>query len=222
MTRFRTKEPEHGIVDASETEPWHGGASFALRNRIYRLVWSMTWRVLASWTPPPLHGWRRMLLRLFGAKVAPTAHVYPSVRIWSPANLELGDFAAIGPEVTVYSMAKITFAPYSIVSQGAHLCAGTHDIEDAQFQLYARPITIGRRAWVAAEAFVGPGVVVGDGAVLGARGCAFRSLEPWTVYAGNPARVIKPRKIRFPEDSAGSAAERAGEPAARQGHARHG
>ncbi len=201
MKQLRIEEPETGIADASETEPWRGGASFALRNRIYRLVWGMTWRLLASWTPPPLHGWRRLILRLFGAKVAPTAHVYPSVHIWSPANLEVGDHAGVGPNVTVYSMAKITLAPYSIISQGAHLCAGTHDIEDTHFQLRARPIVVGRRAWIAAEAFVGPGVTVGDGAVLGARGCAFRDLQPWTVYAGNPAQAIKPRKIRVADDA---------------------
>jgi putative colanic acid biosynthesis acetyltransferase WcaF len=97
-------------------------------------------------------------------------------------------------------MAEITFAPYSLASQGAHICAGTHDIEDVHFQLRARPIVIGYRAWIAAEAFVGPGVTVGDGAVLGARGCAFKDLDPWTVYVGNPARALKRRKVRFADD----------------------
>jgi putative colanic acid biosynthesis acetyltransferase WcaF len=188
------------ILDARENDTWRGGASFTLRNRIYRFVWAAVWQLFAAWTPPPLHGWRRLLLRLFGAKIAPTAGVYPSARIWSPANLEVGDFAFIGARVIVYSMAKITFAPYALASQGAHICAGTHDIEDVRFQLQARPIVIGYRAWIAAEAFVGPGVTVGDGAVLGARSCAFQSLEPWTVYVGNPARAIKPRKVRFADE----------------------
>jgi putative colanic acid biosynthesis acetyltransferase WcaF len=185
------------ILDARTNDTWRGGASFTLRNRVYRVAWSVAWCLLASWTPAPLHGWRRFLLRLFGAKVAPTAGIYPSARIWSPANLEVGDYAFIGPKVIVYSIARITFAPYSLASQGAHLCAGTHDIEDVGFQLQARPIVIGYRAWIAAEAFVGPGVTVGDGAVLGARGCAFQDLEPWTVYVGNPARAIRQRSVRF-------------------------
>ncbi len=188
------------ILDARTRDTWRSGASFTLRNRIYRIVWAAIWWLLASWTPPALHRWRRLLLRLFGAKIAPTAGVYPSARIWSPANLEVGDFAFIGPKVTVYSMAKITFGPYSLASQGAHICAGTHDIEDPHFQLQARPIIVGYRAWVAAEAFVGPGVTIGDGAVLGARSCAFKNLEPWTVYVGNPARAIKPRNVRFADD----------------------
>lgn len=184
------------ILDADQrADP--GAPSFTLRNRVYRGAWNLCWLLLAAWTPPPLHAWRRLLLRAFGAKLASTAKVYGSARIWSPANLELGEHACIGPRVTVYSMARVVLGEHALASQGAHLCAGTHDIEDAGFQLRARPITVGRRAWIAAEAFVGPGVTVGEGAVLGARGCCFGDLAPWTVYAGNPARPIKPRAIRF-------------------------
>lgn len=185
------------ILDARTTNTWITGASFSLRNRLYRLAWMTTWRLLASWTPPQLHGWRRLLLRLFGARIAPTAGIYPSARIWSPANLEMGAFAAIGPRVQVYSMARITLAPYALASQGAFLCAGTHDVDDSNFQLLARPITLGFRSWVAAEAFVGPGVTIGEGAVLGARACAVRDLAPYTIYGGNPARALRERRVRF-------------------------
>ena len=157
----------------------------------------LAWLLLARWTPPPLRAWRRFLLRLFGARIAPTANIYASARIWSPANLTIGDHAAIGPCATIYCMAPITIARFAVVSQGAHLCAGTHDIEDPAFQLRARPIAIGARAWIAAEAFVGPGVTVGEGAVLGARGCAMRDLEQWTVYRGNPAEAVRRRRVRF-------------------------
>ena len=184
-------------LDGGATRAWEGGPSFAWRNRLYRAAWSVAWLLLARWTPPPLRAWRRWLLRLFGAQVASTANIYGSVRIWSPANLVIGDHAAIGPGAIIYSMARITIGPYAIVSQRAHLCAGTHDIEDVAFQLRARPITIGARAWIAAEAFVGPGVSMGEGAVLGARGCAMRDLSAWTVYGGNPAAMLRQRHIRF-------------------------
>jgi putative colanic acid biosynthesis acetyltransferase WcaF len=117
------------------------------------------------------------LLRLFGAKVTPTAFVYDGARIWYPPNLELGANATIGARVYVYSAAKIIVGDHAIVSPGAFLCTAGHDIEDPHFQTVAAPITIGARAWVASEAFVGPGVTIGEGAVLGARGCAFRDLE---------------------------------------------
>jgi putative colanic acid biosynthesis acetyltransferase WcaF len=184
-------------LDGRAARAWTGGPSFSRGNRLYRLTWTIAWLLLARWTPPPLRAWRRFLLRLFGARVSPTANIYASARIWSPANLMIGDHAAIGPRATIYCMAPITIARFAVVSQGAHLCAGTHDIEDPMFQLRARPIAIGARSWIAAEAFVGPGVAVGEGAVLGARGCAMRDLEPWTVYRGNPAEVVRRRRVRF-------------------------
>ena len=192
------------ILDARKSKPLEGGPSFSLQNRMMRAVWNLAWGLLASWTPPPLRGWRRFLLRIFGATMAPTAVVYGSARIWLPSNLQVGPYAVIGPRTIIYNMSKITLEDYVMVSQGSHLCTGTHDIEDQNFQLKSRPITVGSRAWVAADAFVGPGVRIGEGAVLGARGCTFRDLEQWTVYAGNPARAVKKRNIRFPPTSAGN------------------
>lgn len=184
-------------LDGRTTRSWEGGASFSRANRLYRLSWAATWLLLAAWTPPPMRAWRRWLLRRFGARIAPTANVYGSARIWSPANLVMDDHAAIGPRAIVYSMGMVTIGRYAVISQGAHLCAGTHDIEDSAFQLRARPITIGARAWIAAEAFVGPGVSIGEGAVLGARACAMRDIAPWAICAGNPAQMLRERRIRF-------------------------
>lgn len=184
-------------LKASGTSAWEGKASFSLANRLYRVAFIVTWALLARWTPPPLHRWRRWLLCRFGARLAPSARVYSTARIWFPANLAMSDHAVIGPHTTIYTMASIHVGAYAIVSQGVHLCAGTHDIEDAGFQLYAKPIVIGDRAWVAAEAFVGPGVTVGEGAVLGARACAMRDVAPWTVNSGNPAKMLRERRIRF-------------------------
>lgn len=185
------------ILDAKKKNTWEGGASFSLANRVYRVFWKIIWLSLASWTPPAFKGWRRFLLNSFGASVAKTAVVYSSAKIWSPRNLVLDEFACLGRGCVVYNMAPTTIGAYSVISQGAHLCGGTHDIEDRGFQLKARSIRIGARVWIAAEAFVGPGVSIGDGAVLGARACAMKDLEAWTVYTGNPATSFKLRKIRF-------------------------
>jgi putative colanic acid biosynthesis acetyltransferase WcaF len=182
-------------LDAKLAEPLQrGGASFSLSSRLYRAAFLVAWALLAAWTPPPMRAWRRLVLRLFGAQLHPTAIVYGSVRVWDPRNLTVGAYSALGPRVNCYCMAPIVIDSYVVVSQGAHLCAGTHDVEDEHFQLVARPISIGERAWIAAEAFVGPGVSVPEGTVLGARAVAFGKLEPWTIYAGNPAKPIKARK----------------------------
>lgn len=124
------------------------------------------------------------------------ADVRGSARVWLPRNLTLGDRSLLAAGVNCYNMAMVTLEAGALVSHGAHLCAGSHDIRSEDFQLVAYPIVIGPEAWVAAEAFVGPGVTIGEGAVLGARSVAFRSLEPWTVYVGNPAAAVGRREFR--------------------------
>jgi len=181
-------------LDARKTNSQEGGASFGLSNRVFRAIWRVTWIVAASWTHP-LHGWRRFLLRLFGAKIGKGVYVAPSARIWYPPHLILDDFAALGDDVDIYCMSSVRIGKYGIVSKRAHICAGTHDINDPFFQLIAKKIIVGDHAWVAAEAFIGPGVTLGEGAVLGARGVTMRDLKPWTVYAGNPAKEIKTRDV---------------------------
>lgn len=186
-----------GPLLAIVTNPKEGGATFSLRHRLFRALWGLVWSSLGIWTPTPMHGWRRTLVGAFGAQLDRTAKIYPGVKIWYPPNLIMGRFATLGPGVNCYSMAKIELGEYALVSQRAHLCAGTHDVDDPAFQLYARPILIGREAWVAAEAFVGPGVMIGEGAVLGARAVTMKSLEAGGIYAGNPARRLRARRINL-------------------------
>lgn len=182
------------ILDAKEKRPLEGGASFSLANRIERLIWQIVWLLLARWNPPFFSPWRVFLLRRFGARIEPGAAVAPSVKIWLPRHLSMESFSTIGPGVDCYNMAPISIGSYTTISQRSVLCAGTHSISDDHFQLEAHPIHIGSRVWIAAEAFVGPGVSVADGVVLGARACAFRDLrETNGVYVGNPAKFIKLR-----------------------------
>lgn len=182
-----------GPLPATQTRPKEGGATYSLRHRTFRAAWGVVWLMFGIWTPAPLHGWRRLLVNAFGARLHKTAKIYPGVRIWYPPHLTMGRFATLGPGVICYAMAPITLEDHALVSQRAHLCAGTHDIDDPTFQLRAFPIVVGREAWVAAEAFVGPGVIIGEGAVLGARAVTMKALAPGGVYAGNPARKIRDR-----------------------------
>jgi len=175
-----------------------GGASFSLGSRFTRVIWNVSWLVLARWTPPPMHGWRRMVLRAFGAKIGKGVRVYPCATIWHPANLTMDDQSCLGRRVNCYNQGHIHIGRRVVISQGSHLCASSHDLSDYYFQLILRPIRIEANAWVAADAFVGPGVTVGEGAVLGACGVALRDLEPWSVYSGNPAQFLKRRELHVP------------------------
>jgi len=189
------------LLDAETSRPLEGGASFSLGNRLTRLAWGAAWLLFARWTPPPLHRWRALVLRAFGARIAPSARVHASVSVWLPANLELGPDVLIGPRARLYNQGRITIGARSVISQGAHLCASTHDVDDPHFQLVLRPIVIGRQCWVAAEAFVGPGVTMHDRAVLGARGVLFGDADASGIYRGNPATQVKQRRLRSAEDT---------------------
>jgi len=179
---------------AGQNEKARGMPSFSWKNRLFRAFWQLTWLLVAAWTPPALHPWRRVVLKAFGAKVQPRSDVRGSARVWYPPNLTLGEGALIGPKVICYNMAPIELERFALVSQRAHLCAGNHDIDDPSFRLFSTPILLRAYSWVAADAFVAPGVTLGEGAVLGARAVAFKDLEPWTLYIGNPAAPRRTRK----------------------------
>lgn len=163
------------------------------RNKLARATWNVVWLALYRPSPVPLHGWRRFLLRCFGAHIGQGAHPYPSSRIWAPWNLVMGDHSCLSHYVDCYCVDKIELGAYTTVSQYSFLCTATHDYTRRDMPLVTAPIHIGAHAWVTADVFVGPGVMVGEGAVVGARSTVFREVHPWTVVAGNPPRVVGQR-----------------------------
>ena len=172
----------------------HTGPSFSWQDRLARAVWNLFQSTAFRWSPRPFHGWRSFLLVLFGAKIGRGAHIYPGVRVWAPWNLEIGEDAGVADGAILYSQGKIFIGRRAVVSQGAHLCAGTHDFEVEGFPLVVKPISVGAHAWVAAEAFVHPGVEIGEGAVVGARSVVVKSMPPWTVCAGHPCTPLRERR----------------------------
>lgn len=164
------------------------------KNQLIRMVWSIVWGVFARPLPRSVgSGWKRFLLRLFGAKIAPTAIVYSSAKVYYPANLIMETYACLASDVDCYNVAPVHIGANSTISQGAYLCTASHDITNPLNPLITAPIVIEDQAWVAAGAFIGMGVTVGQGAVVGARSAVFKSVEPWTVVGGNPAKFIKKR-----------------------------
>lgn len=171
----------------------HTGPSFTLKNRLARVCWSIVYYTLFRFSPAPLHGWRSFLLRCFGAKVGRGVHVYPSVKIWAPWNLELKDKCGIGSCVTLYSQGKIYIGERSVISQNAYICAGTHDYTKYGFPLITSPIYIGDETWIAALAFIHPGVIIHKGCVIGACSVVTTDMPAWMVCAGNPCKPLKER-----------------------------
>lgn len=168
--------------------------SFTIKNRLSRLIWNLTWHLLFRPTPKCMNTWRIFLLNCFGANASKHSIIYSSCRIWAPWNLTINSGSCLGPHVYCYSVAPIVIDSNCIVSQGAFLCTATHDYSQTRFQLFAKPIHLDKHVWICTEAFVGPGVHVRTGAVLGARGVTFSDLDNWSVYLGNPAVEKKKRR----------------------------
>jgi putative colanic acid biosynthesis acetyltransferase WcaF len=174
------------IVDSAGNR---AARKYSRREQWRRVGWAAGgWLLRLS--PRPAFGWRRMVLRLFGARVGRHVHVYPGTRFVMPWNVELGDWCALGDEVLIYSLGRISIGAHATVSYRAHLCAGTHDFSRADLPLLKPPITVGAGAWIGTEAFVGPGVTIGAGAIVGARAVVVKDVVPRAIVAGNPARHI--------------------------------
>ncbi|MBO8455276.1 MAG: putative colanic acid biosynthesis acetyltransferase [Bacteroidetes bacterium] len=180
------------IIDLSK---YHN--SLSRKNQLIRLIWSIIWTISARWLPRSTGShWKILLLKIFGAQIDKTAVIYSSAKIYYPANLIMGKYSCLASDVNCYNVDKIVVMDNSTVSQGAFLCTASHDITDPLNHLITAPIVIQDQAWVAADAFIGMGVTIGQGAVVGARAAVFKNVEPWTVVGGNPAKFIKKRIIK--------------------------
>jgi putative colanic acid biosynthesis acetyltransferase WcaF len=173
------------------------GRKYSPGEMLCRILWAVG-RWLIRLSPRPCFGWRRFVLRCFGAQIGAHVHIYPTTIIYFPWNLSVGDWSAIGEDALIYNLGPVTIGRKATISHRAHLCAGTHDYRQPDLPLLKPPIAVGDQAWICADAFVGPGVTVGEGAVVGARAVVFKDVEPWTVVAGNPAREIKKRELIAP------------------------
>ena len=170
--------------------------SFSIKIRIKKKIWEITWALTIRWIPRGMFkGWRRWVYKLFGAKLAKNSSIHPTARIYMPWNLKMGPWSVIASGVHVLNAAPFILGQNCVVSERAYICCASHNIYSNAHEQINAPIVMEDRSWVAAEAFVGMGVIIGEGAVVGARAAVFKDVEPWTVVGGNPAKFIKKRVI---------------------------
>jgi putative colanic acid biosynthesis acetyltransferase WcaF len=170
-------------------------AKYTHQEMVYRLFWFVG-NFLFRYSPRPLFSWRRLILRLFGARVGKEVHIYNSAKIYFPWNFSIGDWSAIGENALIYNLGPVSIGSEVTVSQRVHLCAGTHDYTDPSMPLLKPAIVVKDNVWICADAFVGPGITVGAGSVVGAASVVMSDVPAWKVVAGNPAKVIKDRVLR--------------------------
>jgi putative colanic acid biosynthesis acetyltransferase WcaF len=166
---------------------------YSRREKVARLLWAIVQGTLYRYSFTTWYRFRVSLLRLFGAKVHATCRFRRLTRFECPWNLTAGANTCTGDHTILYCLGPVTLGERVTISQHAHICAGSHDFTRADLPLLRPPITIGDDVWIAADAFVGPNVTIGERALLGARACAFKDLPGDTIYGGNPAKPIRPR-----------------------------
>jgi putative colanic acid biosynthesis acetyltransferase WcaF len=141
-----------------------------------------------------MYAWRRFLLKLFGAKVGKDVRIRQSVRVTYPWKVSIGERSWIGDNVELYSLGDIKVGSDVVISQRSYLCAATHDYQRTSFDMVEGPIVVEDQAWVAADVFVGPGVNIARGALIGARSSVFDDMPEGMVCVGSPAKPVRPRR----------------------------
>jgi putative colanic acid biosynthesis acetyltransferase WcaF len=169
-------------------------SEFRGRSDFFVQLWWIVQDTLFVWSPQFLYGWRRFLLRSFGAKVGRNVLVRPTVKITFPWKIWLGDNCQVGDDAVLYSLGEIHIGDNTVISQRSYLCTGSHDYSKIGFDLYQKPIRIGNEVWVATDVFIAPGVSIGDGAIVGARSTVFNDLPGDMICYGNPAVPVRPRE----------------------------
>lgn len=165
---------------------------YSAAEQVRRVLWVIG-QLLFRFSPRPCFGWRRFVLRCFGATIGREVHIYSSAVIYFPWNLKIGDWSAIGENALIYNLGMVTIGERVTISHRAHLCAGTHDYTRPDLPLLKPSIIVGDQVWICAEGFIAPAVTVEEGAVVGARAVVVKNVPSWTVVAGNPARHVKDR-----------------------------
>lgn len=182
----------HQIAAAAHENPYLRD-SFGWKQKLARVLWQAVYLLLYRPSPRPMHAWRSMLLRLFGATMGPGCHFYPSGKVWAPWNLICEECCTLADQAEIYNPSLVYLESHCIVSQQAYICGATHDYNHPDFPMISYGMRLGAYSWICARASVSPGVHVGEGAVLGLGSVAGGDLEPWTVYSGVPAVRVKAR-----------------------------
>ncbi|MBC7834670.1 MAG: colanic acid biosynthesis acetyltransferase WcaF [Phycisphaerales bacterium] len=168
---------------------------YSLGEYARRFAWELVQKTLFRFSPRRAARWRCFLLRRFGARLGTNVNIKSSTVVRHPWLLTVGDHSCLAEGVEVYNLGPVTIGDHTVLSQDVYVCAGTHDYTRPDLPLIRPPITIGSGVWVCAGAFIGPGVTVGDNSVVGARAVVSRSIPAGKVAAGNPAVVLKDRRM---------------------------
>lgn len=168
-------------------------AEFRGKGKVYTQLWWFVQTTLFKLSPQFMYGFRRVLLRMFGAKIGKGVLIRPSASITYPWKLTIGDYSWVGDDSILYNLGQIDIGSNVAIAHRVYLCTGYHEIDKVTFEIGAKPIVVGDEVWLPNDVFVGPGVTIGRGAVVGARSSVFSNMPEGMICYGTPARPVKPR-----------------------------
>lgn len=183
----------------SETEynPKQGGVSLLIK--LHRFCWAIVNETIFRYSPFFCHGWRRFLLRCFGAKIAKTATVGRRVIINAPWNLTMGDSSMICNDAWVMCYAPVIIGNRSIIGEYARILTGSHVSNSKSYRPIISEIIIGNDCWIASCSILASGgrrkLKIGDGAIIGAGAVVLLNVKPMAIVVGNPAEQIAERQF---------------------------
>lgn len=169
--------------------------NFRGRNAFIVQLWWLVQAIFFKNSPQFMYGFRRFLLRIFGAKIGKNVIIRPSVKTTYPWKVSIGDFSWIGDDVVLYSLGDIKIGKNVVISQKSYLCTGSHDYLQSDFPIFAKTINIEDQCWLATDVFVAPGIIIEKGSIIGSRSSVYKNIPPNKVCIGNPAKIIRERKI---------------------------
>lgn len=167
--------------------------NFRGKNAFTVQLWWIVQSILFRTSPQIMYGYRRFLLRIFGAKIGKNVIIRPSVKITYPWKTSIGDYSWIGDDVSLYSLGEIVIGKNVVISQKSYLCTGSHDYLNSSFSIFAKKIVIEDECWIATDVFVAPGVTIKKGTVVGSRSSVYKNLPANKVCVGNPVKIIRDR-----------------------------
>jgi putative colanic acid biosynthesis acetyltransferase WcaF len=167
--------------------------NFRGKNAFIVQLWWIVQGTFFRMSPQFMYGFRRFLLRLFGAKIGKKVIIRPTVRITYPWKVSIGNYSMVGDDVVLYSLGDIEIGDNVVISQKSYLCTGSHDYLQIDFPIFAKKITIENQCWLATDVFVAPGITIKEGTVVGSRSSVYKDLPANKVCVGNPAKIIRER-----------------------------
>ena len=185
-------------INFQKLNEFHLPDGFRGRPSVIVQIWWLIQDTLFRCSPQFMYGWRRFLLKSFGARIGEKVLIRPSVRVTFPWKVSIGDYSWIGDDVVLYSLGEIQIGTHTVISQKSYICTGNHDYSCRNFKILALPIKIGDQVWIASDVFVAPGVTIGVGCIIGARSTVLHDLPPAKICFGNPAKPIKDRPLPKP------------------------